>query len=86
MDKAKALMNQKKSLGNIQKMRLKKNMGLVEYSPTKELLNEERIASAIWECLKNNDPEGVVEIIEAHLRTKNKTELFLITHFLTNNQ
>lgn len=43
-----------------------------EYSPTAELLNEEFIAKAVWECLKNNDPEGVVEVIEAHLETVNK--------------
>ncbi len=56
-------------------MKFKKNHGLIEYSPTQELLNEELIAKAIWECLKNNEPEGVVEIIAAHLRAKNKTEL-----------
>jgi DNA-binding phage protein len=33
------------------------------------------LSLAVWECLKNNDPEGVVEVIEAHLRAKNKTEL-----------
>ncbi len=52
---------------------LKKNMGLREYSPTQELLNEDFIAKAIWECLKDNDPEGVIEIIEAHLYAKNIT-------------
>ncbi len=44
------------------------------YSPTKELLDEKFIAEAIWECLKNNDPEGVVEIIQAHLRVVNKSK------------
>lgn len=56
-------------------MKLKKNAKVIKYSPTQELLNEDRIAFAIWECLKNNDPEGVVEVIEAHLRARNKTKL-----------
>lgn len=46
-----------------------------EYHPAKDLLNEKLIASAVWECLKDNDPNGVIEILEAHLRTKNKCKL-----------
>lgn len=53
-------------------MKLKENTGFVEYSPVKELMDETFIAKAIWECLKNNDPEGVMEIIEAHLEVVNK--------------
>lgn len=53
-------------------MKLKKNANLIEYSPSQELLNEDLIAKAIWECLKNNDPEGVMEVIEAHLEMINK--------------
>lgn len=63
---------QKHSLGNTSKMKLKKNMGLKKYSPSKELLDETFIAMAMWECLKNNDPEGVMEIISYHLDTVNK--------------
>ena len=37
-------------------------------------IDETFIAKAIWECLKNNDPEGVVEIIETHLEIVNKVE------------
>jgi probable addiction module antidote protein len=46
-----------------------------EYDPLKELLNEKLIAKAVWECLKDNDPDGVIEILEAHLRAKNKSKL-----------
>lgn len=53
-------------------MKLKKTA--IEYSPTQELLDEEFIAKAVWECLKNNDPEGVVEIIETHLEIVNKVK------------
>ena len=55
-------------------MKLKKNARVMEYSPTKELLDEKFIAQAVWECLKNNDPEGVVEIIETHLAIVNKVK------------
>jgi len=56
------------------KLKLKKNSGLIPYSPMKELLDEKLIAQAVWECLKDNDPEGVVEVICAHLRVVNKSK------------
>jgi probable addiction module antidote protein len=46
-----------------------------EYNPSNDLLNEQLIAEAIWECLKENDPDGVIEILEAHLSAKNKSQL-----------
>ena len=75
MAKAKTSPKQKKFSKTIQARRLKKNTGVVSYSPTKTLLDEDFISRAIWECLKNNDPEGVVEVIEAHLEAVNKTQL-----------
>lgn len=56
------------------KMKLKKNARVVEYSPTQELMDETFIAKAVWECLKNNDTEGVIEIIETHLEVINKVK------------
>lgn len=41
----------------------------------KDLLDEKLIAKAIWECLKVNDPDGVIEILEAHISAKNKSQL-----------
>lgn len=55
-------------------MKLKKDANVIEYSPTQELLDEKFIAQAVWECLKNNDPEGVIEIIETHLEMVNKVK------------
>lgn len=46
-----------------------------EYDPQKVLLDEKLIAKAIWECLKENDPDGVIEILEAHLHAKNKSKI-----------
>ena len=54
-------------------MKLKKKPR--EYDPMKDLLDEHLIAEAIWDCLKENDPEGVVEILESHFRVKNKSKL-----------
>jgi probable addiction module antidote protein len=45
-----------------------------EYDPIQDLLDEELISKAVWECLKENDPEGVIEILEAHISAKNKTQ------------
>ena len=75
MVKVKTLVKQKKSSKNTRTLKIKKNTGVVVYSPTKRLLDEDFISRAIWECLKNNDPEGVIEIIEAHLDMVNKTHL-----------
>jgi len=48
-------------------LKLKKNAKVSEHGATERLLDENFIAQAIWECLKNNDPQGVIEIIETHL-------------------
>lgn len=55
-------------------LKLKKGAKVRESSATERLLDETFIAQAIWECLKNNDPEGVVEIIETHLEVVNKVK------------
>jgi len=55
-------------------VKLKENTGLRDYSPTEELLDEDLIAKAIWECLKDNDYEGVIEVIEAHMKAVNKVK------------
>lgn len=52
------------------------HLGVVEYSPTLELLNEDLIARAVWECLKDNDPEGVAEVIHIYLDAKERARTF----------
>ena len=56
------------------KLRLKKGVKLAKHDPFKALLNEKLIAQAFWECLKENDPEGAMEIITAHLTALNKVQ------------
>ena len=55
--------------------KIKSGMGVDLYNPTKALIDEERIGRAIWECLKNGDSKGVIEIIQIHLKACNKTLL-----------
>ena len=42
-----------------------------KWSPTKEILDPNNLAKAVAECLLNNDPKGVVEVIEIYLETAN---------------
>jgi len=75
MAKAKISQRQKKSLKGTSKMKFKTREGLRRHSPTERLLDEDFIAKAVWECLKNNDHEGVMEVIQAHMRAVNKTKM-----------
>lgn len=54
-------------------MKLRNGTGLRQSNPREELLSEELIGGAVWECLKNGDSEGVIE--SDHLKTANKTQI-----------
>jgi DNA-binding phage protein len=72
MAKTKTSIRQKKSSENIQKLHLKKGIKLAKHDPFRALLDEKLIAQAFWQCLKENDPEGAMEVISAHLNALNK--------------
>jgi len=57
------------------KIKLRKNTGIRQSNPREELLNEELIGRAIWECLKDGDSEGVIEVIRIYLEAVNKTQI-----------
>lgn len=84
MGKTKTFVRQRVSSKNIPRKKkertLKLNMGIDTYDPTQALLDEERIGRAIWECLKNGDSEGVIEVIQIHLEAFNKTQLAKEAH------
>lgn len=44
-----------------------------KFDPTPYLTND-FIGSAIMECLINNDPEGIVELLEIYLENQNKVK------------
>ncbi len=71
MGKVKTSNKPKKSSTNILKGRPK----LTKENPLDFLLNEDKVAQAFWECLKENDPEGAKEILECHLYAKTKSQL-----------
>jgi len=75
MAKTKTLHRRKKISANIPKLRLKKSIKLAKHDPFKSLANEKLIAQAFWECLKDNDPEGAIEILSAHIQALNKMQL-----------
>lgn len=49
--------------------------GLTRANPLKELIDPEKTGLAILECLQNNDPEGVMEMISIYLDALNKSQL-----------
>ena len=51
-----------------------------EHDPSDYLKNPENIGKAILECLENNDPEGVMEVISIYLEAVNKTKLSQSNH------
>ncbi len=69
MVKVKTSQKRKKSLENIQKFKLKSDTGVTPYSPTEEILEGDLIGKALLECLRNNDPDGAMEVIAIYLNT-----------------
>jgi len=57
------------------KMKIDDLKGLSKADPLKYLTNEENVGRAILECLQNNDPEGVMEVVEIYLSALNKAKL-----------
>lgn len=56
-------------------MKLKQGARVKEINPTEELLNEDLIGRAIWECLKEGDSDGVREVIATYLNAVIKTHV-----------
>lgn len=46
--------------------------GIRKADPTAYILNSKNLGEAIADCLLNNDPEGVVEVIDIYLSALNK--------------
>lgn len=55
-------------------LEIRENAGVTEVDPVANLLDPNLIGSAIMQCLIDNDPEGVMEIIESHLYALNKSK------------
>ena len=46
-----------------------------EHTPSEYLTDPKNVGNAILECLENNDPEGVMEVIAIYLEAVNKSKL-----------
>lgn len=51
---------------------LEKFEGIRKADPTTYILDPKNLGDAIADCLLNNDPEGVIEVVEIYLETLNK--------------
>lgn len=72
MGKAKISNKRKKFLENTQTLKLKADDEMITYRPKEDSLDEIFIALAVWECLKNNDPDGIFEILQKNFSVVNK--------------
>lgn len=55
-------------------IKLKTEKELTAFNPDKILANKRLIIQAIFESFIDNDPEAILEIIDAYCRTVNKSE------------
>lgn len=56
------------------KISLREDANITEVDPLANLLDSDLIGAAIMQCLIENDPEGVMEIIKDHLYALNKSK------------
>lgn len=75
MDKTKTSKEPGVYLEKLSNIDLKKIPGIKREHPVRYLMDEDKIGKAILECLKNNDPVGVIEMIIIHLKAINKTDM-----------
>ncbi len=59
----------------LQNLRLEDFENAREIDPLKELCNSNQTALAVFECLRDNDPGGAMEMIEIYLEAMNKSKL-----------
>jgi len=52
--------------------KIRKDAEIYPLELSKDLTDEKLIGQAFWECLRDNDPEGAVEMIAIYLREVNK--------------
>ncbi len=56
----------------LSKVNLDKVPGLTRANPLKELIDPQKAFLSILECLQNNDPDGVMEMISIYEEAVNK--------------
>jgi DNA-binding phage protein len=83
MGKTKTFRRRKTSISKQPKLRKKRtkfiavmrdDVGITPFNPFEKMSDIKLIGSAIMECFIDNDPEGVMEVIETHLEAINKSK------------
>lgn len=72
MGKTKTSIEQEKS--SPRRLRLKNRDGIRVHHPEKTFMNEKLVSEGILECLKENDTEALMEIIEGYLSVLNRAK------------
>lgn len=75
MAKTKTSKKRPACLEKLAKVNLDTVKGLTRSYPLEELIDPQMTALALLECLQNNDPDGVMEIIAIYLEAVNKAKL-----------
>lgn len=53
---------------------MRDDVGITQFDPSQKLKDVKLIGTAIMECLIDNDPDGIMDIIESHLEALNKSK------------
>jgi hypothetical protein len=61
-------------------LRLKDDACVREINPTEEILNEDLLGQAVEECLKDEDFEELIEVIEIYLKASKKHLKKMVHH------
>lgn len=55
---------------------MRDDVGIARFDSSQKLMDVKLIGAAIMECLIDNDPDGIVEVIESHLEALNKCGIY----------
>lgn len=67
MPKKKTSKKQEFSFKNMQETKISKK-GLIPWSPEDNLMDHQKVGTALLECLIDNDTESFIEILDSYLR------------------
>ena len=62
------------NMENIKPRKLRMKKGITSFNPDEILADKDKAAMAIFQSFMENDPDSVIEILDAHIRAVNKSE------------
>lgn len=75
MGKKKISKKQERSSQKRKGLKVSDFKGASRVKPSSYLIDEQNVGLAILECLQNNDPEGVMEVVAIYIDAMNKAKL-----------